>query len=130
MVWRVNKQTHKLEEFDPFCPKALAGIGALPGTLAHRAIAIEMQPPRPDDEYEDFDLDDVEYDSIAIRDELAAWAYGGEPALRDPALKPAKLPELDARSNEIGASSSASLTWPVVTGRSESERQRSNLAAK
>jgi Protein of unknown function (DUF3631) len=102
VVWRVGgPQRNELQEFDPFCPKALAGLGALPGTLAHRAIAIEMQPPRPDDEYEEFDLDDVEYDAAAIRERLGEWAYGAEPALRDPARRPAKLADLDARANEI-----------------------------
>ena len=47
-VFRIGgPQRNELQEFDVFCPKALAGLKDLPGTLAHRSIPIAMKPPRP-----------------------------------------------------------------------------------
>jgi hypothetical protein len=94
-------QHDQLGFFDPFCPKALAGIGPLPGTLAHRTIPIDMQPPRPDESYEDFDPEEAEDEASKIRLWFESWADVAEPSLRDRSLKPAKLPEHDARGNEI-----------------------------
>jgi hypothetical protein len=94
-------QRDELKEFDPFSAKATAGLNELPGTLAHRSIPIAMQPPRPDELYEDFDPEEAEEVATKIRLQLDAWAREAEGALRDPRLKPAKLPELDARGNEI-----------------------------
>jgi hypothetical protein len=42
MVYRSN-QKGDLLEFSPFCPKAFAGIGILPETVADRSIAIALQ---------------------------------------------------------------------------------------
>src|SRR4029453_11445782 len=96
-----GRNNTELQYFNVFCPKALAGLNELPGTLAHRAIPIAMQPPRPDDSYEDFDPEEVEEEAAMLREHLQEWAARAESDLLDPALKPAKLPELDARRNEI-----------------------------
>jgi Protein of unknown function (DUF3631) len=91
----------ELKEFDPYCPKATAGLHELPGTLAHRSIPISMKPPRADEMHEDFDPEEVEQETAAIRARFDLWAEAAEESLRDPLLKPSKLPELDARRNEI-----------------------------
>jgi len=91
----------ELQYFNVFCPKALAGLNELPGTLAHRAIPIAMKPPRPDDTYQDFDPEEVEQEAAMLREHLQAWADQAEADLLDPARKPVKLPELDSRRNEI-----------------------------
>jgi hypothetical protein len=100
-AWRCVPPGHDVVPFDVFCPKALAGLHELPGTLAHRAIPIAMQPPLPSDSWEDFDHEEVEGDAARLREALEGWAAGAEEALRDPRLKPTKLPGLDARANEI-----------------------------
>ncbi len=91
----------ELQRFNIFCPKGLAGLKELPGTLAHRSITISMKPPRPDDLYEDFDPEEIEQEAASLREHLQEWAERAEADLRDPRLKPEKLPELDARRNEI-----------------------------
>jgi hypothetical protein len=100
-VFRCVGPQNEVKGFTVFCPKSLSGLHELPGTLAHRAIAISMKPPRADEIYEDFDPEDVEEEAAAIRARIRAWAEAAEGDLRDPRLKPAKLPELDARGNEI-----------------------------
>jgi hypothetical protein len=90
-----------VQKFDPFCPKALAGLRELPATLAHRSIPIAMQPPRPEEAYEDFDPEEVEEEAMRLRAKLEAWAESARDELRRFDLKPAKLPELDARRNQI-----------------------------
>lgn len=100
-VFRCVGHKNEVKGFKVFCPKSLSGLHELPGTLAHRAISISMKPPRLDERYEDFDPEDVEQEAAAIRARLCAWAEAAEGDLRDPRLKPAKLPELDARGNEI-----------------------------
>jgi hypothetical protein len=94
-------QHDRVDTFDPFCPKALAGLRELPATLAHRSIPIAMQPPRPDESYEDFDPEEVEEDARRLRAKLEAWAESAAEALRRTDLKPAKLPGLDARRNQL-----------------------------
>jgi hypothetical protein len=91
----------EVQTFDPFCPKALAGLRELPGTLAHRSIPMPMQPPRHDERHEDFDPEDLEDEALRLRVKLVVWAESAWDVLRQPDLKPPKLPELDARRNEI-----------------------------
>jgi len=101
-VFRCGGATRtELQEFDPYCPKATAGLNELPGTLAHRSIPIAMKPPLPSEPYHDFDPEETEQEVAVLRALLKAWAESAEGTLRDPELKPAKLPELDARRNEI-----------------------------
>jgi hypothetical protein len=94
-------QRDQIMMFDPYCPKALAGIRELPSTLAHRSIPIAMKPPRPDEPHLDFDIEEVEEEAQMIRARLEVWAGSAQDVLRDPARKPVKLAELDARRNEI-----------------------------
>jgi hypothetical protein len=101
-VIRMGGPRHdEVHMFDPYCPKALAGLRELPGTLAHRSIPVAMQPPLPEEHYQDFDPEEVEEEAQQLRDRLKTWAESAQDALRDPAHKPTKLPELDARRNQI-----------------------------
>ena len=97
----VSPPSHEVVAFDVYCPKATAGLNQLPGTLAHRSIPIAMKPPRPDDDYEDFDYEEALDDAEQPADQPAVMGRRGRGVLRDPRLKPAKLPGLDARGNEI-----------------------------
>jgi hypothetical protein len=60
-----------------------------------------MKPPRPEDTYTDFDREEAEAVASYLRGCFELWADAAEGDLRDPRLKPAKLPQLDARRNEI-----------------------------
>jgi Protein of unknown function (DUF3631) len=91
----------ELEEYEVFCPKAMAGLGTLPGTLAHRSIPIGMMPPLPGVEPRDFDSEEVAPAALALRARCEAWGETVQETLRDPELRPAKLPQLDGRRNEI-----------------------------
>jgi hypothetical protein len=86
-----------------YCPKTLAGLNELPGTLASRAIPIKMKPPRPEEHYEELADEDLEVESQAeiLRITLQSWADEAGDVLRDPRRKPAKLPGLNARGNQI-----------------------------
>ena len=100
-VWRCVPPSHDVEPFDVYCPKALAGLHELPGTLAHRAIPLAMKPPLPTDLYEELDPEEVEEEAEMLRQNLQSWADESEDVLRDPRLKPVRLDGLDARGNEI-----------------------------
>jgi hypothetical protein len=100
-AWRCVPPSHDAQPFDVFCPKALAGLNELPGTLAHRSIPIAMQPPLPTDAHEDFDPEEVGEQAETIRGALEAWSSTADGPLRDPRLKPVKLTELDSRANQI-----------------------------
>jgi hypothetical protein len=101
-VIRMGGPRHdEIHTFDPYCPKALAGLRELPSTLAHRSIPIAMQPPRPDEHFEDFDPEEIEEQAHRLRKLLEAWAASATDTLRNPDLKPPKIPELDSRRNEI-----------------------------
>jgi hypothetical protein len=100
-AWRCVPPSHEVRPFNVFCPKALSGLRELPGTLAHRSIPIAMKPPLPSDVYEDFDTEQAFGEAEDLRRNLEAWAAESAELLSRPELKPAKLPELDARGNEI-----------------------------
>jgi hypothetical protein len=100
-VWRCVGRSHEVKAFDVYCPKATAGLYELPRTLAHRSIPIEMKPPRQQDVYEDLDLDEADETAAALRSNLRMWAEESFDVIGDRTLKPPKLPQLDARANEI-----------------------------
>ena len=100
-AYRCVPPSHEVVGFDVYCPKALAGLHELPGTLAHRAIPLAMKPPLPTDLYEELDPEEVEEEAEMLRQNLQSWADESEDALRDPRLKPVRLDGLDARGNEI-----------------------------
>jgi hypothetical protein len=100
-AWRCVPPSHELKPFNVFCPKALSGLRELPGTLAHRSIPIAMKPPLPSDVFEDFDPEQAFGEAEDLRRNLEAWAAESMDVLIRPELKPAKMPELDARGNEI-----------------------------
>jgi len=60
-------------DFETFCPKAIAGIGELPDTVADRSIPIRLKRARPG-EVERFRRRDAEGLAIVLREALAAWA--------------------------------------------------------
>lgn len=122
-IYRFNAKTNRIEAFQVYGPKALAGLKEFPGSLAHRSLIIPMRPALVTelDEREDFDLEEVGAEAKAICDGFQEWADlpSTEAALRDKALKPERLPELDARGNQIARlllriADLAGDHWPVT----------------
>jgi hypothetical protein len=64
----------RLDSFETFCPKAIAGLDDLVATLASRCLRIEMQRRRLDELVSDFFRDEAHAEAAPIRDGLAAWA--------------------------------------------------------
>lgn len=69
-----NGADFELVDFPVFCPKALAGIGELPDTVADRAIRIALKRRAPSETVERFRLRDVKGQAKPIRDRLDAWS--------------------------------------------------------
>ena len=59
-VPRCQGQSHELKDFSVFCPKAFAGIGNIPETVASRSIKIPMARRRKDQTVAKFRRRDVE----------------------------------------------------------------------
>lgn len=73
-VTRCVGPEHKLREFRVFCPKALAGIGKLPDTVADRCIPIIMARQKPGEAAEKFRTRAVEPIAEPIAAALQAWS--------------------------------------------------------
>lgn len=67
---------HDVQNFNVFCPAALAGIGRLPDTILSRSIIIRMRRRAPDEAVEPFRA--RRHDALGhdLRDRLALWAEG------------------------------------------------------
>lgn len=70
---RCGKESHKLEVFNVYCPKALAAIGALPETISSRSIIIPMQRRKPSDAIGRFLRRKVRAEADALRERGATW---------------------------------------------------------
>lgn len=68
-VPRCVGNTHELQHFRVFCPKAFACIGRLPGALADRSIIIQMQRRRPGEHVDRFRLRRAKREAEPIQDE-------------------------------------------------------------
>lgn len=87
------------EDFPVFSPKAIAGIGRLPDTVADRSIPIELLRRRPNEQVERFRLRKVGPDALPLKSAAAAWA---EVHLEALAKAEPELPEeLDDRAQDI-----------------------------
>ena len=74
--------THVLKEFSVFCPKALAGIGRLPDTVADRSIPITLARKARSHILAKFRYRDVAPRAEALKEAVSAWA-------QDPTVIPA-----------------------------------------
>ncbi len=70
----LDAKSDKLVDFSVYCPKALAGIGTLPETVADRSFIVEMKRKRRSDSAERFRLRDVEKDARELRARIEAWS--------------------------------------------------------
>lgn len=71
------------QDFSTFSPKAIAGIGKLPDTVADRSIAIVLRRRATDEPCERWRERDGRALAHPLRDRLAAWAQASVHGLRD-----------------------------------------------
>jgi hypothetical protein len=77
-------------DYETFCPKAFAGIGKLPETVADRSIPIRLTRKLPGEQVARFRRREVESEATPIREQITTWAAGAVESLA--LMKPA-LPE-------------------------------------
>jgi len=95
-AYRCDPTSLEPRSFDVYGPKALAGIGGLPDTVADRSIPILLQRKRAGEEARPLRQRDFDPAASTLRAELAAWGALVTPTLK--ASYPAPLPGLDDRA--------------------------------
>lgn len=113
-VIRANAVNYR--DFETFCPKAIAGIGELPDTVADRSIPIRLKRARPG-EVERFRRRDMEDAATWLRGELTAWAAENVEGLRE--ARPSLPNELSARQQDgaeplLAIADAAGGEWPQI----------------
>jgi hypothetical protein len=99
-VYRMGGGNHtELQSFEVFCPKALAGLGSLPDTLASRCVRIELKRRRRDEPVEDFIPSDFADVSGELRGRFADWSGDAVASLRG--LPHTRVEGLRDRQNEV-----------------------------
>jgi hypothetical protein len=71
---KCNKMNHKMETFNAFGAKAIAGIGALPDTVTSRCIVIAMRRKTAAERVERFRERNIRAEVEKLKAELQAWA--------------------------------------------------------
>lgn len=89
----------RLVEFDVFTPRVLAGIGALPDTIADRGIPIRLQHRAPQETVEPFRFRQAVEESRPIREGLERWVLSAGEALER--ARPETPVTLNDRAAEI-----------------------------
>jgi hypothetical protein len=74
---KCTTKSHELQEFKSFGPKAFAGIGKVPDTVASRSIVIEMTRKRPGEQVASFHYRDMEEAKKPLVAALEAWSKSG-----------------------------------------------------
>jgi hypothetical protein len=87
-------------DYDTFCPKAIAGIGKLPDTVADRSISIRLKRKPPGMEVARFRRREVEPETAELRALVSAWAAERVETLTE--LRP-ELPECLSDRQQDGA---------------------------
>ncbi len=101
--------------FSTFSPKAIAGIGRLPDTVADRAIAIVLKRKAPGETVARFKWRRAQEEGAPLREKLAAWASRAVDTLRD--AGPTIPDELDDRAADgweplLAIADAAGGEWP------------------
>jgi len=87
------------QDFSTFCPKAIAGIGELPDTVASRAIPIRLKRAKRTEDVERFRRREVEAEATSLRELTAAWTGSILDKLRD--ARPQLPEELTDRQQDV-----------------------------
>jgi hypothetical protein len=98
-----------------FCPKAIAGIGRLPDTVADRSILIVVKRRAPNEPVERFRRRQAEALAHPLREKLERWALGAVGALAE--ARPDIPKELDDRAADgweplLAIADAAGGEWP------------------
>jgi hypothetical protein len=96
-VPRCVGEAMNLVDFAVFCPKAFAGIGNLPHTVADRCLPIRLQRAKPGERVANFRPEAAELEATSLRERLSTWATVNVAALRD------AHPDLPADMNDRAA---------------------------
>lgn len=90
-VVRTVGDDYEPRAFRTFCPKAIAAIGELPGTIQDRAIIVRMKRRVPDESVKRLRRDRIESDLESLRRKAARWAADNASEVReaDPNVPPA-----------------------------------------
>ena len=86
-------------DFSTFCPKALAGIGALPDTVSDRSIRIALKRRAPHEQVDRFRQRDAPKVGAPLRAALGEWSRSAVDALQDAA--PELPPSLGDRAADV-----------------------------
>lgn len=108
------------KDFSTFCPKAIAGIGKLPDTVADRAIPIRLKRAARGEKVERFRRRVVESEAERLRAEIEAWCVGILSTLRD--ARPQLPEELTDRQQDgaeplLAIADLAGSEWPQAARR-------------
>jgi hypothetical protein len=112
--------TISYRNFSTFCPKAIAGIGKLPETVADRAFPIRLKRAAPSEVVERFRLRDVGAEATALREDVEAWGLTIADRLSE--ARP-ELPDALSDRQQDGAEPLLAIAgmaggeWPQVTRR-------------
>jgi hypothetical protein len=87
------------KDFPVFCPKAIAGIGKLPDTVADRSIPIELRRRRAAEKVDRFRFRKAEATALPLQRGAAAWAAAHLENLKG--REPDLPEELDDRAQDI-----------------------------
>jgi Protein of unknown function (DUF3631) len=104
-------------DFSTFCPKAIAGIGKLPDTVADRAIPIRLKRAKQGESIQRFRRRDLETEAANLRGLMGIWATSIEDKLHD--ARP-NLPEKLTDRQQDGAEPLLAIAdlaegdWPLV----------------
>src|SRR5205823_1751076 len=71
---RCEGPSQQVRDFSTFSPKVLAGIGALPDTIADRSIPIRLQRRRRDEPVSKFRYRFARLEAEAVRERVERWA--------------------------------------------------------
>jgi hypothetical protein len=104
-------------DFSTFCPKAIAGIGKLPDTVADRAIPIRLKRAAPGDSVARFRRREIETEARSLKQQIQSWLSSILPKLRD--ARPDLPEELTDRQQEgveplLAIADSAGEEWPEI----------------
>ena len=89
----------ELRDFPTFCPKAMAGIGKLPDTVADRSIRISLKRRAPSEKIERFRLRNASAQAKPLRERLERWAIIAVARLAD--SRPSLPEELSDRAADV-----------------------------
>ena len=111
-----------VRDFSTFGPKAIAGIGQLPGTVTDRSIPIELRRRTRDESVQRFRQRDARGQAKPIHARLVTWGPGAVTSLR--AARPRLPNALNDRDRTFGRACWPSRIGPMAAGRHEPDTRR------